>query len=320
VRRQLLGVLFGVEAVRLARRVRPAVVHANDWNTMWAAVAIKLLLGSRVVYDSHELWPDRNGRWESRAWLLACEAVFVRVADRIVVTSPGHGAAIASRHHRRAIQLVRNIPDRIPQPPVAPTDPPVLAYVGGLMPGRGLELAMAALPDLPEVRLLAIGPAAPGFRTHLAARAEALGVWDRVTLRDAVSPSEVQAALGGAACGLCLIEPICLSYTLSLPNKLFEYLWAGLPVLASDLPVIGSLVRHEGLGEVVPAGDPAAIVSGVRRLLDPRRHSEVAERVTLFAQANPPRHEKATLTELYGELVRPGHRRRFSGMGRARIR
>ena len=84
-----------------------------------------------------------------------------------------------------------------------------------------------------------------------------------------MAPEEVVSALAGAAMGLCLIQPICRSYELTLPNKLYEYAAAGVPVLASDLPVIASTVREWDAGEVVPPADPAAIAAGMARLLDP---------------------------------------------------
>ena len=65
-RRVLGGLSFALQAILVARRVRPRLVHANDWNTMWSGVAIKLAYGGDSIYDSHELWADRNGRWEWR--------------------------------------------------------------------------------------------------------------------------------------------------------------------------------------------------------------------------------------------------------------
>ena len=70
-------------------RRRPELVHCNDHNTMWIGVAAKTFARSRVLYDAHEMWPDRNGRWEWRPWLLVTEALFTRVADVVVVASPG---------------------------------------------------------------------------------------------------------------------------------------------------------------------------------------------------------------------------------------
>jgi glycosyltransferase involved in cell wall biosynthesis len=339
-RRALSGLSFALQALLLARKVKPSVVHANDWNTMWCGLAIKLTCGSRLVYDSHELWADRNGRWEWRAWLVASEAVFVRVADEVITSSPGYADALATRYRIPRPEVVRNIPEspthsevasrparvlpdgtpnvsvKLPSPdiytraalyePPLPAGPPMplrIAYIGGLMPGRGLEQMIDALPLIPYVRLCAIGPGAVGYRESLMAHAVSVGVEGRVELRAPVAPWEVHSVLMGAAAGLCLIQPVCRSYELCLPNKLFEYAAAGVPVLASDVPVIAAVVRGEGLGEVVAPTDPHAIAAGLERLLRPERWKMVAERVRGFAAAHDWAGEACALTGVYERAV-----------------
>ncbi len=315
-RRMLSGLSFTLQALSVARRVEPRLVHANDWNTMWAGLCIKLLCGSRLVYDSHELWADRNGRWEWRPWLLACEALFVRGADEVLTSSPGYANALAARYRIPPPSVVRNIPEsrpsespRISENPHTPENPraifrnrpaaPLVVYIGGLMPGRGLEQMIDALPLIPKARLRAVGPGTPRYRESLLARAAAAGVLDRVDLRSAVPPAEVPDALADASAGLCLIQPICRSYELCLPNKLFEYAAAGVPVLASDLPVLGALVRHEGFGALVPAADPSAIAASLERLLEPDGWRLAAQRARAFANAHSWTGEAQTLTDMY---------------------
>jgi glycosyltransferase involved in cell wall biosynthesis len=340
-RRILSGLSFALHAVLLARKVRPSIVHANDWNTMWCGLAIKLTCGSRLVYDSHELWADRNGRWEWRPWLVASEALFVRAADEVITSSPGYADALASRYRVPKPVVVRNIPEngtnagtavqpervwpeRTPSPLVAalrlsdthaqvsrewPTatagrpSPVHVSYIGGLMPGRGLEQMIDALALLEDVRLCAIGPGALRYRESLLARAAVAGVEDRLELRPPVAPSQVRSILTGAAAGLCLIQPVCRSYELCLPNKLFEYAAAGVPILASDVPVIATVVRGEGLGEVVPPADPWAIAAGLERLLQPERWRRVAERVSGFAAAHDWAGEACALTGVYERAI-----------------
>ena len=310
-RRILSGLSYMRQALAVARQTRPALVHANDWNTMWTGLAIKIRHRARLVYDSHELWPDRNGRWEWRPWLLAGEALFVRAADEVVTSSSGYADTLATRYRIRRPTVVRNIPERpagtgqtssnglTPSGVARERVPPRVVYVGGLMPGRGLEQMIDALPLLPDVRLCAIGPGSPRYRTGLLTRAAAMGVADRVVLRAPVAPGEVNGALAGAAAGLCLIQPICRSYELCLPNKLFEYAAAGVPVLASDMPVIAAVVRGNGLGEVVAADGPRAIAASLRRLLVPGGWALTASRVRAFADAHDWPGEASRLAEAY---------------------
>ncbi len=298
-KRVLSGVSFAWQALAVARRERPALVHANDWNTMWCAVAIKLVCRARLVYDSHELWPDRNGRWEWRLWLLASEALFVRVADAVITASPGYADALSARHRVAQPTVIRNIPEGPPAMAFEPQAPPLVVYVGGLMPGRGLEQTIDALALAPAIRLRAVGPGSPEYRAGLIERATAVGVADRLELCPPVAPGSVGTTLREAAAGLCLIQPVCRSYELTLPNKLFEYAAAGVPVLASDLPVIAAVVRRDGLGEVVPRDDPRGIATGLERLVEPERRSEAARCARTFALANDWEGESRVLAQVY---------------------
>jgi glycosyltransferase involved in cell wall biosynthesis len=304
LRRAAVGAAFIVQSVSVARRHRPAVVHANDWNTMWAGVAIKLLCGSGLIYDSHELWAERNGRWESRVWLSACESLFVRLADEVITTSPGHASYLEWRYRIKRPLVIRNIPEWRATASHPPRQPPVTVYIGGLMPGRGLEQMIDALPHIPEVRLRAVGPGSAAYRAWLWALAEATGVADRVELADAVPTDRVERELAGAAAGVCLIQPVCLSYELSLPNKLLEYVAAGIPILASDLPVIAEVVGENDLGEVVTPNDPWSIADGMIRLLDPERRSRVIASARRFASANSWSRESGRLAEVYARARR----------------
>jgi glycosyltransferase involved in cell wall biosynthesis len=303
-RRILSGASFTWQALMVARRERPRLVHANDWNTMWCGVAIKLACGARLVYDSHELWADRNGRWEQRWWLLVSEALFVRVADTVITASPGYADALASRCRVAMPAVVRNIPENlgvvVPGPPEPPSlQPPLLVYIGGLMPGRGLEQAIEALALTPAVRLRAVGPGSSEYRAGLLERARTAGVEDRLELVPAVAHSALAGVMEGATAGLCLIQPVCRSYELTLPNKLFEYAAAGLPVLASDLPVIAGIVREWGIGEVVPPADPQAITAGLTRLCAPAAWSAAAARTRAFARTHTWEQEAEGLGAIY---------------------
>jgi glycosyltransferase involved in cell wall biosynthesis len=309
LRRVLSGIFYASQAVAVARRANPELVQANDWNTMWAGLCVKYLCGARLVYDSHELWADRNGRWEWRPWLLVCEALFVRAADEVITSSPGYAEVIAARYRIRRPTVVRNIPERPATEAGADASPPrparpIIVYIGGLMPGRGLEQMIDALALLPQAHLRAVGPGATSYRGSLTTRAQRAGVADRLELCAPVAPGEVADALAGAAAGLCLIQPICRSYELCLPNKLFEYTAAGVPVLASELPVIGTLVRREGFGVLAPPGNPAAIAASFEHLLEPENWMPAARRARAFADAHGWTGEARALEDAYRRACR----------------
>ncbi|MDB5295304.1 MAG: glycosyltransferase family 4 protein, partial [Phycisphaerales bacterium] len=288
VRRTVRAAAYGRGAVALARAWKPDLVHANDHNTMWPALAIRRLVGARVLYDSHELWADRNGRPEWRPGLLAAEAVFVRAADAVITASPGYSAALAARHRIAEPPAVRNIPvdSAGPGDLVASFGDPEVVYVGGLMPGRGLEPMIRALALLPEVTLRIVGPGRVSYVAHLRQLARVHGVEERVTFDGAVPPAAVVASASGASLGLAAIEPICRSYELTLPNKLFEYVRAGVPVLSSSVPVLAGVVRDHGIGVVAASQSAVDIAAAVRAGIAPAAQAGLREAVGRFAAGN----------------------------------
>jgi succinoglycan biosynthesis protein ExoA len=256
------------------RRLQPAVVHAHDLNTLAAGRRAARALGARLVYDAHELHRARNGMGPvARRWAAARERRLARAAD-VVVTATGTWADILARESGIPRPVVlRNVPERVAQ--VRPRDlrgaagvpagAPVLLYVGSVQRGRGIEEVLDALPLLPECHLVVVG-----YGAHLPAlrqRAAAAGLAARVHFPGPVDNREVVDWSAGADVGTCLIARTSFSYYTSLPNKLFDYIQAGLPVLASDFPEMGAVVRATGAGEVCDPADPAAVAAAVRRIL-----------------------------------------------------
>jgi glycosyltransferase involved in cell wall biosynthesis len=283
-------------------------VHCNDYNTMWIGVAAKLLFGARLVYDSHELWPDRNLRPEPRGWLLFCEALFMRAADHVITTSPGHSQVMGRRYRTGQPQVVRNIPEPSATPPGdfrTNGRSPLAVYFGAVTSGRGLEAVLEALALVGDerIRLRILGPEAWGYRERLEGLAEKLGVDARVEFAGAVSPAEAGSALADADVGLALIEPACLSYELTLPNKLFEYTAAGLPILGADLPVIAEFVHGHRLGATAAPDRPDEIARVLEALLEPERNRSCADAARRTAASLTWEKESRLLEAIYGDLL-----------------
>jgi glycosyltransferase involved in cell wall biosynthesis len=313
---------FYRRAIATVREVRPALVHCNDYNTMWVGVAARLLGGSTVVYDSHELWPDRNGRSEPRWWLIACESLFVRAAHRTITASPGYSQVMAKRYRIAPPGVIRNIPDSSMftsavgsengDSPGGASDRLAL-YVGALTTGRGLELSIMALNHIDDVRLRLVGPARPAYLQELVQLAQTEGVSDRVEFAGAVSPDELIETISEASVGLALIQPICLSYRMSLPNKVFEYVAAGLPVLGSDLPAISALVNEHRIGLLAEPGEVGDVAAKLGEMLEPERNSAFRDAARAAAGELHWDREAERLAHEYREAAAKGTRGRPAG-------
>jgi len=269
--------------VRKLRRMRPDVVHANDGNTLMPAMLLKRLTGCRIVYDAHELWTQRNVR-RDRVLAPLVESVIewfgVRASAAVITVSPSIVTWMRRRFRlRTAPTLVRNIPHRraaVPDPDRGrlrelaglPANARVIGYAGGVTTGRGLEETLEALTELgTDTHLVMLGYGDPSYVTRLFAQARELGVAERVHLVGPVPGPEVPMTLADADVAVVYVRPICLSYRYSLPNKLFESINAGLPIVAADLPDTAAIVKGYGVGEVFGADRPDQLAAAIERVI-----------------------------------------------------
>lgn len=307
----------------LIDRLEPDVVHAHDMHVIGVATRAAgraKLRGKdlKVVYDAHEYVAglSRYGARTRRsiaAWANH-EAEYIRDADKVITVSPAIARTLQKDHdldHEPVVIMntpnpadvsveVSDIRSRIGLRP----EVPLLVYSGGVTRARGIETAVQALVDLPEAHLAVV--CVPGVATDavraLQAQAEALEVQDRLHCLDPVKPDEVVAFLRTADVGLIPILRYP-SHEMALPNKLFEYAFAGLPVVVSDMPSMKEFVDHTRIGEVFVAADAHDLASKVRTVLGDL--DTYRERVAdpVYQQEVSWSGQAEKLRGLYGELV-----------------
>lgn len=295
----------------ILREFRPEAVHANDWNTLPLALAAKRRYGARVVYDSHEMAIaeyEHSLKWRLAALshVKAIEGRGIRAADAVIAVSPGIVQALAEAYPGLPEPaLVRNVPDARPAP-FRPTGETIEVLFHGLLrDNRGLEAIIDSMPLWrPEFRLTLRGSWAPGYGDRLQAQADARGVGERIRFEPAVSPHQVVAAAAQADLGLCLLPDSSRHNRFALPNKLFEYLMAGLAVVTSPVPDMAEIVRRYECGLLAPVA-PEAIAKAVNAL-----DRTTIDRMKRGAQAAAAElnwaKERETLIGLYDKLPRNG--------------
>ncbi len=228
-----------------------------------------LLYDARELYSSIAALDDR--KWTQRFWKLI-EQRYAKKAKALFTVN----ASIADIYRERYehVHVVRNVPDAvvtertymIEQHLGLKGDAFILLSQGGLQHGRGALLYVEALSQLTDCTLVFLGDGPMKGEIELAA--EMHGVANRVHFLPAVPSAELLQWTASADIGLCMIENLGRSYYLSLPNKLFEYFAAGLPVIGSAFPEIGSVLKETGAGIAIDPGSMDDFVAAVRRIRD----------------------------------------------------
>jgi glycosyltransferase involved in cell wall biosynthesis len=292
---------FTFKAVAAGCRFEPDIVHCHDTFALPAGWILKKRLGSDLVYDAHELESDKNAQNAvlSRATLLI-EKYCWRQVDLLVSVSNSIIDWYARNLGPKPSVLVLNSPviaaeadsrfaahgrgSYFHEKYGLPADTVVFAYVGMLSSGRGIEICLDAFAGGPKVAHVVF----IGFGRLEQSITEYSRRHPNIHLHEAVPHDQVVSLVRSADYGLCLIERASLSDYYCLPNKLFEYCFARVPVLASAFPEIRQLVEQYSLG-VCCEPDPASVRAALNQLIKSRAVRITADITALSWEAQASR-------------------------------
>jgi glycosyltransferase involved in cell wall biosynthesis len=285
----------------------PLLQAASAWS-------LSRLRRAPFVFEVRDLWPAfavAAGVLRSRLlirlseWL---EGFLYRRADRLIVNSPGFLPHLLERGAEESrVTLVANGVDPSKFDPSADgaefrrrhrlEDRFVVLYAGahGLANDLGVVLEAAKiLRGEPRVAFVLVGDGKE--KVSLMRQAEAAELTN-VHFLPPVPKERIAEVLAAADCGLAILKPLSL-YGTTYPNKVFDYMAAGRPVLLAIDGVIRRVIEEEGAGVAVPPGDPAALADGVRRLsADPPGARKMGERGRAAVERRFDRRSQAELLE-----------------------
>lgn len=247
------------------------IIHCNDLNALPVGLIIKILSqGKKVVYDCHEYETEIKGlsgvEKGIRRWL---ERFLIRYTDAVITVSDSIAKEYQRLYAISKPKLILNCPNFCEQPKqdlfreslgIRP-DQTIFLYQGGLSKGRGIELLLEAFSELKSDKSVLVcmgyGPL-DGLIIDMSQQNRT------IFFHPAVTPDVLLDYTSSADYGVSFIEDICLNYRYCLPNKIFEYLMAGLPVLTSNLFEMKRLVEIEGIGIVAEENT----VSGFKKAIE----------------------------------------------------
>ena len=297
------------------RRLQPDLCHFHeDGLTMEVAAELKRELpATKLIFDYHEFFLHRLRTGGEKRTALA---QFIATEDRLLTTVDGliTVSDLISRYYQTLTdvpvatvmncQSVRTFPSGEAAPPDDGTF--WVVHEGRMLFDRGLRLLVdaARLVRSPRVRFLVIGDLPRAERTWFEARTAQDGTTGRFQVTGMLPYREVPGWLGRGHAGLCLNETA--NALMGAPNKFFNYLRFGLPVLTLDHPILGPFVRGAHCGEVLPRTDSTqGLAEAIDRLAaDPALHASMSAAATrLFAEELNWECMEQRLLELYDQLL-----------------
>jgi glycosyltransferase involved in cell wall biosynthesis len=310
---------------RAAVRVAPDadLVHAMAYMGIPVGLAVAKRRGARVVYDARDIYVDAGNLARlpgpRRRALAARERRWARTAGRVVTVNRPYAEVMAERWDLPLPVIAMNCAYRTdpPDPPERrfhahlglPDAARVVLYQGGFSPGRGIEQLVAAIRDVPGAVLVLLGYGALLPEIERLAADPALDdpeLGHRVRVMPAVPPDALLGWVAAADVVAMPIQPSTLNHRLTTPNKLFEAMAVGVPVVASDLPGMAPIVTETRCGVLCDPTDPAAIAAAIRSILDAPAEARRAYRERALAAAHATycwEHQVEMLLAEYGRLT-----------------
>lgn len=254
------------------------IIHCHDLNTLQFGVFMKLIrLGkTKLIYDAHEYETERNGLHGLRKiYIKFKELILIRFCDRVITVSNTIAEEYVRLYGIKKPHVILNCPilrskevvkkDLFRERFNVQVEKKIFLYQGYLYPGRGIDVILDAFDrlNLENSVLVFMGE---GTLTSKIKENEKYG--KSIFVHPFVSGDVLLDHTSSADCGIAFIEDISLSDRYCLPNKLFEYIAAGLPVIGSGLPDLKRFITSHKVGVAAPSNDVAGFIQAFNNLPD----------------------------------------------------
>ncbi|GCE21023.1 glycosyl transferase [Dictyobacter kobayashii] len=298
--------------------VRADIYHAHVEHAFPATYLVARLRKKGLIFDTPELtmYGPSILRWPRLRWLAVCCIRWMsRSCDSYITGSPRYISILQELYAPAHVQLLRHVPPqhkpvrntRLQQKLGLPAHTRIALYQGYIQADRGLDLLLRAAPYLfPDIVIVLMGDGYDATICELAALIQREQLADRIKILPAVPYSELLDWTSSADLGLLLLPPAySLSIRYCLPNKFFEYLMAGLPILSSRLDAISDMIHQYDVGQVLDELTPANIAQAINALLDDadQWHTMHTNALSASAHGLTWEEESTKLIHLYQQII-----------------
>ncbi|REE80489.1 glycosyltransferase involved in cell wall biosynthesis [Lutibacter oceani] len=248
------------------------ILLSNDLDTLLPNFIISKVFRKKLVYDSHELFtevPELIDKPFVRNFWLKIEKFIVPEIKNCTTVSNSI-ANYYNTKYNTDFKLIRNFPyktttQKTDNFPFETSNKKIILYQGAINKGRGLELMIETMQFINNTIFIIIGKG--DLELKLKEKITNLNVSEKVKFISEITPKKLKKLTPLASLGISLEEDLGLNYRFALPNKLFDYINAKIPVLVSDLPEMKQIILTYNVGEIINSREPKQLVNQIEKLL-----------------------------------------------------
>ncbi len=291
--------------------VKADIFLANDLDTLPANFLASKIRGKKLVYDSHEYFtevPELIQRKRvQKIWKIIEQFILPKV--KYAYTVCDSIALIYNEKYGTNMKVVRNIPtaklvtdDFLPEIFQTYKKENIILYQGAVNVGRGLEQVIRAMHFIANAKLLIIGNG--DIKTELEKLVNELNLQEKIIFIGRVPFNQLFSFTKHAQIGISIEENIGLNYYYALPNKLFDYIRAGIPVLVSRLPEIEKIVKKYDIGSFIENHNPEHIAQKINDMLQaPQRYEYWKENLKKASEVLCWENEEKVLISVFKDAI-----------------
>lgn len=247
---------------------KPEMVYCNDLDTLMAGVHLKNKTGCSLIYDVHELYNEqftnKSEFWKS--YFYDMEKTLINSADEVFVVNKSIGEELKKRYNMKNYTVLANcVKYEEPDAPRGGKKTKKILYHGRFEINRGMEELIEAMKYVEGAKLILRGDGL--IKDELVNLVKKHGVKKKIKFKEMLPVEKVIKKASKADIGVIAYIPSCLNNYLCTPNKLFEYVMAGLCICASDLPELKRYIAENEIGEVFDPFKPKDIADKLNKIL-----------------------------------------------------
>jgi glycosyltransferase involved in cell wall biosynthesis len=299
-----------IRMIRQGLKEDYVLYHSHDLNTLPQACICSLIKRGKLIYDSHEVQTSRTGYVGKRYYYL--EKVFIRHIDKMIMTTNTRADYTRDLYRIEKPAVIHNYSVNIDLSHQSvdlhgildiPREEPILLYQGGLQVGRGLDKILEAIPQIERGTVVFLGNGK--LKDSLIEYCQKAGLQDRVRFHPAVPVDELLYYTTNATLGFQVLQNICFNHYSTLSNKLFEYMMAEVPVVASHFPEIKKIVEKEKIGIIIDPESSSSIAKAANAIVANAEKIDYRENCRRAKEMYNWDMEKRHLIQIYEDLLEP---------------